>query len=1282
MEFGVDTARGTAHITDCPDLFVLETAPLAPNVYAHVDVCDSCQLVLELLASSGECIHMEPLIAARGDGSLGRAAGNLLDRHLASCADCRAVAQTLSPTQDAEGDLPSLPSVDPASYALGLEVARGGMGRILAARDLRVGRPVAVKELLGRSRQLAARFEREARVTARLQHPGIVPIYEIGTWPDGTPFYSMRMVEGRTLREAIDASPTLAARLALLPAIVAASEAVAFAHSQRVIHRDLTPSNVLVGSYGETVVIDWGLAKDLTEAEDLPLDEAQSSSGDLTNVGAVIGTAAYMPPEQANALPVDERADVYALGAILYHLLAGRPPYNPSELADVIAAVKNSSPPSIETVVPNAPRDLVSMVEKAMARDAPLRYPTARELTEELKRFQTGRMVEAHEYTTVERMKRFIVRNRAPVTVTVLAAILLLSLSAIAVRRVLRSNAEARATVLELLQEKGRTELLAGNTQRALAFLDAAYEGGRKDDPALQFLLASAVRDLSAVEPGGDLDCGSGIRDIAFSPDGTIIVAACHERARMWRLSDHTRLADLDAPAGSFDSVAYSHDGSLIATWGDEGNVRLWDRSGRLLRMLHHADDRVNYAPFTDDDSRIVTSGNDGWARVWDVQTGQLVRALQGSSALLHNLYGLTNPDGTRLFTVTMDGTVAGWNLTTGEQIGKLDHGSFIVGGDVSSTAPRAATCGADGTVKLWDTSDGASHLIGQLAGPTNIAWKCSFSANGTRLLAASHDGRAYVWDVRTGAAVQTVDHGSPLWTAHFAPDGGRFATVSFDGRVKVWDTASGGLLASHETMGGTEAKFSSDGQRLVAARGDGRLRVWRAPDGPLRATFDARSEDILAMTNDGSALAIRSGFDVMVVDATGHPITDVRLQPPLAMSAQSPTLVGAAATGGVVRIDLASGAVTTLPIDGVPTMIATNHDGTRALTVVQGRAEVWTGTSRTRVIDHVANALLAADGKRVLAWDGNVVRAYDIDSGRELAHFAVTGEPIALSRDGRRMVVQEGEPSAPIHRISVWSTDRGALVGALDNAITRPMLDPTATYFSTVLTDKSVQSWNLVDDRRMAFVGEQLQQAQLDPSGNLIAGISKDGDAALVLDGRDGRLLARWQIAHDRPDVSQFHAIPPQGIATWSLDGKTIITRSSRVAYWNAATELPANSRTLVRENLPWRVAGSRLVPALTELRGTVVRGGVPVGGARITLEFRKPPDLGAEPLTWAKTRALKHVVELRTDGDGRFSRRDLEPGHYTITVGTTHVEDVSVTVEEDDITIDLDDASHSQSP
>ena len=238
--------------------------------------CASCRAVIELLdgrrrgpeAPSREidCATFEALLALRSDAGLEPQDARLLDAHLQGCEACRAVSQTLVPVaENTENDHGELPEVPTDSYALGLEIARGGMGRIRAARDLRIGRPVAVKELLDSSPDLAARFEREARMTARLQHPGIVPIYEIGRWRDGTPFYAMRNVPGRTLRDAIRAAVRLADRLALLPSVIAAAEAVAYAHSMHIIHRDVTPANILVGAHGETVVIDWGLAKDLTE---------------------------------------------------------------------------------------------------------------------------------------------------------------------------------------------------------------------------------------------------------------------------------------------------------------------------------------------------------------------------------------------------------------------------------------------------------------------------------------------------------------------------------------------------------------------------------------------------------------------------------------------------------------------------------------------------------------------------------------------------------------------------------------------------------------------------------------------------------------------------------------------------------------------------------------------------------------------------------------------------------------------------------------------------------
>ena len=196
------------------------------------------------------------------------------------------------------------------------ELARGGLGRVVRARDLRTGRVVALKHVLRQTPELIARFEREAMVTANLQHPAIVPVYEVGRWSSGEPYYAMKLVRGRALDTLIAETTSLDGRLALLHDVIAVADALAYAHSEGVIHRDLKPANVLIGPYGETVVIDWGLARHVGDDAHPGGREPSMAGPRPTMVGDVMGTPSYMPPEQAAGQPLDARADVYAIGAM------------------------------------------------------------------------------------------------------------------------------------------------------------------------------------------------------------------------------------------------------------------------------------------------------------------------------------------------------------------------------------------------------------------------------------------------------------------------------------------------------------------------------------------------------------------------------------------------------------------------------------------------------------------------------------------------------------------------------------------------------------------------------------------------------------------------------------------------------------------------------------------------------------------------------------------------------------------------------------------------------
>lgn len=1187
---------------ECPELAVLE-GDATSVVRAHLAACSSCRVVVELLDERrrgvdardrhDECARFEMLLAARDEGTIGGTAGAMLEAHLRECADCQAVAATLPPASERR-EHSELPPVSTAAYALGREVARGGMGRILEALDVRIGRPVAVKELLGKAPSLAARFEREARVTARLQHPGIVPIYEIGKWPDGTPFYAMRMVEGRTLREAIRDKKTLDDRLALLPAVIAAAEAVAFAHGKRIIHRDLTPNNILVGEYGDTVVIDWGLAKDLSAVsapdDDVvagPYRDEPPTGGNLTNVGAVIGTAAYMPPEQANGAVVDERADVYAIGAILYHLLAGDAPYRASKSDEVVRRVQAGPPPEIADISPTAPRDLHSIVDKAMSRDPASRYANAGELAGELRKFQMGQVVSAHTYTVGERAIRWMRSHRALVIGIVTAILSATAVGVVGIVGVLHERDAAEAGQHEahkasttLLGELGRQELLAGHSERAAALLSAAYSGG-DDSRALRFLLRTALLDVDSIERvlHGDR---SPIRRVAFSADGQWLLAVHESVVEQWSIRDgapRARLVDGDA---RMVFASFSGDAGRVVAFGGDPFLRVWDaQSGRLIRKLELPELRV--AALTSDGTTIFTIQQDGIAKRWDTASGALLDQVHVG---IIGQSGWAMPASAYLMAPQRDGRVVLWDWERETRPIPADLGWRPAElREVDRGGTRVVAC-ANIFTNVYD-HDG--HLIRALR-TNRISVTCSLDEAGARVMTVDIAGIATIWDVVTGEVIAELPAGDGPTGAVFAGPGRMLTMSPFAPVMTVRDSTTGTVLASYSRTMLAPPAFSPDGAyRLALPRDDGEIAIVRIGSGRLRGRFSRREHpghSIAAVTGD--RLLTRDGVIAKLWDLTRSSAI-ATFTWPAAMSDNGTRAVGMLGDTAVV-VDARSGAAVAKVVVGQwPDTIDIDQDGTRLISTRAGEpAIVWDIASgkqlgstppvakdawvsvgpggryavelrqfhplvvhsldggATRTFGRqVFGAGFSSDGRR-LAWvdvtdtAGNATRVVDLATGEQIFENMADTASFAFDRGGDLLAISGGDG------IRVWRVSTRKLVASTTaSAVPESMGIAMTSDGSLLATGAGV--WSL-DGRQLAA----LTPKTLGPHNTT---------------NQDGKPDVGWDL----------------GRTVISWDDRLAVSYSDRgdVVLWDISLETrsAAEVAALVDERVPWRVEAGGLV-------------------------------------------------------------------------------------------------------
>ncbi len=406
---------------------------------------------------------------------------------------------TSRPEADVAHDLQSLPLEAPGRYqrvtdATGapVELGRGGIGLVLLALDSVTGRTVAMKQLLPQANEghqsLAPRagsrehrFLREARVTAQLEHPSIVPVYDIGLQGDGQLYYTMRRIEGRTLAEAIAAAPSLKERLLLLPRFLDVCQAIAYAHSHSVIHRDLKPQNIMLGRFGETWVLDWGLARLRGRITGEMLKVSPSITGAFD--AGVIGTPAYMSPEQAQGelSAIDERSDVWGLGAVLYEILTAKTPYSGASALEVIAKIRTEPFTPLAELQPDVPADLKAICDKCLRREKHERYASAADLAADIDLWLQGRRVSAHRYSATERVARFFTRYRLPIRVALVAAAVLALGASWSWVQLRRERNEARQMVQLMMGEvidvlpadTPAMPAVKALTERALNYYDA-----------------------------------------------------------------------------------------------------------------------------------------------------------------------------------------------------------------------------------------------------------------------------------------------------------------------------------------------------------------------------------------------------------------------------------------------------------------------------------------------------------------------------------------------------------------------------------------------------------------------------------------------------------------------------------------------------------------------------------------------------------------------------------------------------------------------------------------
>lgn len=726
------------------------------------------------------------------------------------------------------------------------ELGRGGMGVVYKARHLDLKRLVAIKMIVGAdyaSTDQIERFRREAEAVARLQHPNIVQIYEVGQ-REGRPYFSLEYVDGGSLAQKLRGTPMAPAEAARVVETLA--RAVHAAHQRGIVHRDLKPANVLLTADGTPKIADFGLAKET---------DASSSK---TQEGTVVGTPSYMAPEQAGGKvnAVGPAADTYALGAILYETLTGRPPFKGVTSLDTIMQVISLEPAPPSDLQPQVPRDLETICLKCLHKDPARRYANSLELAEDLHRFQTNEPIQARPTSALERMRKW--SRRHPAAAGLSAALILVFVTAFtlvtwkwqeadraavldreakeqaeSIANLERQRKEQAESIAKLdRQGKEKAEMLAQEANKRADAEKLAAEGERKLRAQVSLALEKSEQNsfTSQIWRAAGLVDSDPVKALQALQDK--LLCPPERRDFPWRYQYQLgqrlvrRFAQQD---GGIRDAVLSPDGKVLATQTADNKVRLWDftsgESGLLLPTDHGGNMRFVFSP---DNNSLATGGADGLVKLWDVKTGTLKKTLKWQI-----------PDGPPRMVGTLAFHPDGKTLAVSGHI--FDEAMAKKGQPESDGVWRLFV------VWVWDLAGGTGKILTTYAHPQfkkdgyihhSGIFSLAYSPDGKTLaLGTTRASAVFLLDAATGAKLHGIrPEAGWIGGLAFSPDGKLLACGNSTSNVFLCDALAGKIR--HKLYGHTghvsHYQFTADGA-LATGAADGTIRIWDAGSGQLR---------------------------------------------------------------------------------------------------------------------------------------------------------------------------------------------------------------------------------------------------------------------------------------------------------------------------------------------------------------------------------------------------------------------------------------------------------------